>query len=187
MRQCLPLIIGAMLITLPVRADIDESAYQAGKSVHSERERQHLKAQLADEIEAERRRVAADIAAEARVQAEVAAREAARPYPERLAKRQCTVCHKATNFSTQRHTWIAWRMVVARMVWINGAGIDLESQGIIAGYLADTYPAGPEERVVEHGLPAVLLALMALLAWAGRRVLAWRRRTSNYREIRNAG
>jgi len=179
MRQCLPLIIGAMLIALPAYSDIDESAYEAGKSVRSERERQRLQAELADETEAEHQRAEAEAAAEARAQAEAAAREAARPYPERLTKRQCTVCHEASNFLPQRHTWIAWRIVVARMVWINGAAIDAESQGIIAGYLADTYPAGPEERIVEYGLPAALLALLALMGWAGRRLLAWHRRTSN--------
>lgn len=175
MRQCL-LVIGAMLIALPARADIDESAYEAGKSVRGERERQQLQAQFAGETEAERQRAEAESAAEARAQAEATAREAARPYPERLTKRQCTVCHEASSFSTRRHTWSVWRIVVARMVWINGAAIDAESQGIIAGYLADTYPAGPEERIVEYGLPVALLALMV---WAGRRLLAWPRRTSN--------
>lgn len=177
MRQCL-LVIWAMLIALPARADIDESAYEAGKSTYSERERQRLHEELADEVAAERQRADAEAAEQVRAQAEAAAREAARPYPERLAKRQCTVCHEASNFSTRRHTWIAWRIVVARMVWINGAAIDAESQGIITGYLADTYPAGPEERIVEYGLPAALLAFLALMVWAGRRLLAWRRRTS---------
>lgn len=65
------------------------------------------------------------------------------------------------------------------MVWINGAAIDMESQGIIAGYLADTYPAGPEERITEYGWAVVLLALPALMVWAGRRLRASRRRTSN--------
>lgn len=173
------LLIGAMLIALPASADIDESAYEAGKSVRSERERQRLQAQLADEAAAERQRADAEAAEEARAWAEATAREAARPYPERLTRRQCTVCHEASNFSTRRHTWIAWRIVVARMVWINGAAIDAELQGVIAGYLADTYPAGPEERIVEYGLPVALLALLALMVWAGRRLLAWRRRTSN--------
>lgn len=167
-----------MLIALPARADIDESAYEAGKSVHSERERQRLQARLADEAKAERRRAEADAAAQTRAQAEAAAREAARPYPERLTKRQCTVCHEASNFSPWRHTWFVWRMVVARMVWINDAAIDAESQGIIAGYLADTYPAGPEERIVEYGLPVALLALLALMGWIGHRLLAWYRQTS---------
>lgn len=178
MRQCL-LVIGAMLVALTAHADIDESAYEAGKSAHSESERQRLQAELADEAAAERQRAEAEAAEEARAQAEAAAREAARPYPERLTRRQCTVCHEASNFLPRRHTWIAWRIIVARMVWINGAAIDEESQGIIAGYLADTYPAGPEERIVEYGLPVALLALLALMVWAGRRLLAWHRRTSN--------
>jgi hypothetical protein len=168
-----------MLIVLPASADIDESAYEAGKSVYGERERQRRHEELADEAAAERQRAEAEAAAEARAQAEAAAREAARPYPERLTRRQCTVCHEAGNFSTRRHTWIVWRIVVARMVWVNGAAIDAESQGVIASYLAETYPAGPEERIVEYGWAVALLTLMALVVWAGRRLLDWRRRTLN--------
>ena len=168
-----------MLIAFPASADIDESAYEAGKSALGARARQRLQAELAAEAAAEHMRAEAEAVAEARAQAEAAAREAARPYPERLTRRQCTVCHEDSNFLPRRHTWIAWRMVVARMVWINGAAIDMKSQGIIAGYLADTYPAGPKERIVEYGLAVVLLALPALMVWAGRRLLASRRRISN--------
>lgn len=178
MRQCL-LVILAMLIAPSARADIDESAYEAGKSTYSERERQRLHEELADEAAAERQRAEAEAAAAARAQAEAAAREAARPYPERLTRRQCTACHEASNFLPRRHTWIVWRIVVARMVWINGAAIDAESQGIITGYLAETYPAGPEERIVEYGWAVALPTLMALMIWAGRRLLDRRRRTSN--------
>lgn len=176
MRRYAILALLAMSFSLPPRADIDESAYEAVGSVRSERERQRLQRQFAAAAEAERRRAAEEAAAQARALAEARAREAARPYPERLTEQQCTRCHPADNYTTKHHTRLYWRLVVARMVWLNEAAIPPEAQGIIADHLAATYPARGEEIITEYGLPAVALALLGSVAWIGRRYLRKGRR-----------
>lgn len=168
------LMLMLSLHTAPTRADIDESAYAAGGSVRDERERQRLQAQFAAEAEAERILRDAEDAARARAEAEAQAREAARPYPERLTAQRCTLCHPADNFTTKHHTLLYWRLVVARMVWLNQAPIALEEQSVIASHLAATYPARGEEIVTEYGLPAAALALLGGIAWIGRRF--WKER-----------
>jgi hypothetical protein len=165
----LPLLTLISLYAITARADIDESAYEAVGSVRDERERQRLQVQFAAEAEAERRRLAEEEAVLARARAEVEAREAARPFPERLTKQKCTLCHPADNYTTKHHTWLTWRLVVARMVWLNEAPIAMDEQSVITGHLAAAYPARGEEIVTEYGLPVAALVLLGGIAWRGRR------------------
>ncbi len=164
-----PLLTQIALHATPVRADIDESAYEARGSVRNEQERQRFHAQFAAEAEAERRRIDEAEAARARAEAEAQAREAARPYPERLTRQKCTLCHPSDNYTTKHHTWFTWRLVVARMVWLNEAPIAMDEQSVIVGHLAAAYPARGEEIVTEYGLPAAALVLLGGIAWIGRR------------------
>lgn len=157
------------LLASPLRADIDESAYEAVGAVRSEQERQRLQKQFAAEAEAERRRMAEEETALARAIAAAAAREAARPYPERLTRQQCTLCHPAENYTSKHHTWLYWHLIVTRMVWLNEAPIPAEAQAIIVDHLAATYPARGEEVMQEYVLPTLALALLASVAWAGHR------------------
>ncbi|MDO8934079.1 MAG: hypothetical protein Q7U97_16935 [Rhodocyclaceae bacterium] len=163
---------------LPANADIDESAYEAVGAVRTERERRRLQQQFETDTVAERRRAQTEEAALARAIADEKARDAARPYAERLTRQQCTLCHSAENYAAKRHTWLYWRLVVARMVWLNDAPIARDAQNVIAGHLAMTYSAHPQERLVEYGLPVAELTLAAGMVWAGQRLVAgWRRRT----------
>ena len=165
----LPLLPLISLYATPAQADIDESAYEARGSVRNEQERQRFQAQFAAEAEAERRRIDEAEAAWARAEAEARAREAARPYPERLTGQKCTLCHPADNYTTKHHTWLYWRLVVARMVWLNEAPIAVDEQSVIASHLATAYPARGEEVVTEYGFPAAALVLVGGIAWIGRR------------------
>ncbi|WIM06404.1 MAG: hypothetical protein OHM77_03710 [Candidatus Nitricoxidivorans perseverans] len=163
------LAIWMMLCALPARADVDESTYEAVGAVRGERERQRFRVQFMRELEAERRRAEIEAAEVARIRAEAQTREAARPYPERLTEQRCTLCHPAENYTSKHHTWLYWRLVVARMVWLNEAPIAEGSQAVIAAHLAEVYPARGEEIVIEYGLPAIALAMLSGAAWAGRR------------------
>jgi len=158
----------------PAAADIDESAYRPAGAVRSERERERLKKQFdlqrAAEAAAEERRLEETGKAEA----EARARYAARPYDERITERTCTLCHAAGNYSGKRHSWLYWRLVVARMVWINGAPVPAADRAVIAGYLARTFPATAAERVVEYGLPLAAVGVLAAAGLTGWRL--WARR-----------
>lgn len=174
MRFCVVVSVGIALHAAPVLADIDESAYEAVGAVRGERERARLKRQFdiqraAEAAEEERTREEAR-----KAEAEVQARQAARPYDERLTERTCTVCHAAENYAGKRHTWLYWRLVVVRMVWVNDAPVSAADRGVIAGYLARAFPARGEEQVVEYGLPLAAVGVLAAVAWTGRRL--WTRR-----------
>jgi hypothetical protein len=183
MKGWLMLVLWMMtMLSLPADADadVDESTYVAGGAVRDDRQRQRLQTQFAKEAEAERRRTEA--AAEAAARAQAAA--AARPYPVRLLEQRCTPCHAATDYAERRHTWLYWRLLVARMVWLNEAVIPAEEQGVIAGHLAATQPAGRMERLIEYGGPAGIIALLAALIWSGRRL--WQRHRQQPRGGSNA-
>jgi len=150
-----------------VDADIDESAYEAGGALSSPREQRRMRERIAAEIEAEHRRAALQAEARERTRAEAAAREAARPYPERLTAQRCTGCHASDHFENQRHTWLGWRVVVARMVWLNGAPIEAREQSVIAGHLTATHPPDVETRILEYGLPPALVTAIAGVVFAG--------------------
>jgi len=169
MRRGLALALWLMLSPSVVVADIDESAYQAIGAVRSDRERQRLNDQFSTEAELERRRREAEDGAAAQFRAEEQAREAVRPYPERLTRQHCTRCHPADNYSSKHHTWLTWRLIVLRMVWLNDAPILPQAQALIAEYLAATYPERDEERVVEYGVPILTLILLTGMGWAGKR------------------
>lgn len=159
----------------PAIADIDNSAYEAVGVVRNEKERRALQRQFEAERAAEAAREAALEAERQKERHAAAARQAARPYPERLTQQRCTQCHQATNYANQRHTWIGWTLVVKRMVHLNHAPIPAEEHPVIVDYLVETYPAATEEGIVEYGLPLVALALVAGIWWTGQRLMRrWR-------------
>jgi hypothetical protein len=160
------------LLALPAGADIDESAYKAGGAVGSERERQLLQREFAAQRAAEGRQAAAESVAAQQAATAARARAAARPYGERLTEQRCTVCHAAGNYTAKRHTWLYWRLVVARMVWINEAPVAPAERVIIADHLAAVYPAAMDEQTAEYGLPLMTFGMLAGAAWVGRRVWA---------------
>lgn len=161
----------------PAAADIDISEYEPPGALESARQRAQLREGIAADIEAERRR-AEQQAERKRLEREAAAaREARRPYAERLTEQRCTACHTARNFADVRHTWLGWRLVVARMVWLNGAPIPLQEQSVITGHLAASRPADAFTRVIENGLPVLLIAIAASTPVVLGRLRARRRET----------
>ncbi len=169
MRRLTGLALLMMSVSFPLHADIDESAYEAVGAVRSDEERRRMLANFARDIDAERQREAEEAAERERERAEALAREAARPYPERLTAQRCTLCHSPENYTSKHHTWLYWRLVVARMVWLNAAFIAPEEQTVIAGHLAAAYPARGEEIVSEYGLPILGLALLSGMVQVARR------------------
>lgn len=165
MRRLFALAMGALLFCPPAGADIDNSAYEAGGVVRDPRERTRLERQLRQEEEAGRRRAAEEAARAEQERLEAAAREAARPYPERLTEQHCTICHTAENYASTSHTWIGWRLVVARMVWLNDAPIPFDAQGIIADYLAEAHAARREDQLIEFAYVAMALIPFLVAPW----------------------
>jgi hypothetical protein len=176
MKGALVLALWAALACGPAAADIDESAYQAGDAVKDQAARGRLLRQLEQEAEAERRREREQAEAERRIEAERQAREAARPLSERLAEHHCTACHTAENYATKGHTWLGWRLVVARMVWLNDAAIPFDDRGLIADHLAQAHPASPDDALWEFAY--TLSGGLALLGlpWAALLLLGQGRR-----------
>lgn len=145
----------------PAAADIDISEYEPPGALGSARQRAQMREGIAADIEAERRRAEQQAERERREREAGAAREARRPYAERLTEQRCTACHTARNFADVRHTWLGWRLVVARMVWLNGAPIPLQEQSVITGHLAASRPADSFTRVIENWIPLLLVAIAA--------------------------
>lgn len=166
-------LLALLLACTSAAADIDSSAYDAGGIIRSEAQREALQRQFEIERQAEVAREAARLAELERRLAEAAAREAARPWPERMTERRCTLCHAATNFSAQRHTWLGWTLVVKRMVLLNKAPTPPEEHAVIVGYLLATYPPGATDYLIEYGVPPLLLAMLGA---AGYLALRWWRR-----------
>jgi hypothetical protein len=184
MRRLLALAAGAMVFSQPAGADIDNSAYDAGGAVRDPRERTRLERQLRQDVEADRRRAAAEAKRVEHLRQEAIAQNAARPYPERLTEQHCTLCHTAENYTAKRHTWLGWRLVVARMVWLNDAPIAFDAQGIIANHLAETYVALPDEEVAEFAAAAAAIIPILVAPWAGLMLLHGRRSYSGPRQKR---
>lgn len=148
-------------------ADIDESEYKAVGAVRSDKERRRLNSQFNADAEVERQRIEIEEKAAELARAKKLAREAAIPYPERMTNQHCTRCHPAENYNTKHHTWLAWRLIVLRMAWMNDAPIPFGIQDEITDYLVSRHPARGEEIFAEYVLPLLALMLLAGMGWAG--------------------
>lgn len=129
---------------------------------------------IAEALEADRRREAAEAAAREAAAREAAAREserlARRPLGERLTESRCTACHAPAVVQARRQGPLGWRWTVERMRWWHGAPLAAGEAALIAHHLAATQGAGRARQIAEWG---VVLGLAALLpaAWGWRR---WR-------------
>lgn len=160
----------------PGLADVDVADYQTPGAVRSERERQRLQREFARQRAEEEQRARIEVEEQARLAAAEAARLAARPYPLRLTESRCTVCHAASHFQQQAHTWPGWLAVVLRMKYFNHAPLETAEIPVIVGHLAATYPAGGIDTLIEFGVAPSFLAAAAMpLLWFRRRRKAGRR------------
>ncbi|OGS99570.1 MAG: hypothetical protein A3F73_02985 [Gallionellales bacterium RIFCSPLOWO2_12_FULL_59_22] len=161
-------------------ADIDTSEYELKSSIRSEKEREQFRAQLeksrVEEVERER----AQAEAEARRHAEEMERLAARPYPVRLLEARCTVCHAATNYENQNHTWLGWWLVVSRMEYFSKVALNSGERGVIVAHLTETRPGDTRIVLMEYGALAVSLLGAALLVWQGVRRIRQKRQRNSY-------
>ena len=150
----------------PAVADIDPAEYELKTSVRSEQERQRLQAEFeADkQREAELQRMEEENAAR-RLAAENAAWEAL-PYPVRLTRTRCTVCHVADNYVSQRHNRIGWELVILRMQYLNEAPLAAGERSAIATHLGETYPATGGAALME-ALQQLAMALSPVWLWLG--------------------
>jgi hypothetical protein len=158
--------ICAMLYCAQSLADIDNSAYEAAGAVRDKGEQQRLKQQLERDIETERQRAAADAERTETARQEALARKMSQSYPERLTEQHCTSCHTADNFTTKGHTWLMWRLIVARMAWLNDAPVPFEAQNIVADYLMRAYPVAPENEITEFAYILAALLPILMVPWA---------------------
>lgn len=155
--------------THPAQADIDVSEYQTSRAVQSERERRALQQHFEIERRQEVEREAARRGAEERRLAEEQARQAARPWPERLTDARCTRCHTDQNYQRASHALPGWWLVILRMRYFNQAELTWQEMWIISQHLTSAYPAEFSIVLFEWLAPLLLLPIMIVLA-------KWRRR-----------
>ncbi len=149
----------------PAQADIDVAEYQTSRSVQSEDERRALQQNFETERRREAEREAALRAAAERELADAQARQAARPWPERLTQARCTHCHADQNYLRIRHALPGWWLVILRMRYFNRAELSWQDMWVISKYLATTYPAELPILLFEWIAPLLLLsALLVLLS-----------------------
>ena len=155
------------LVAQPGFADIDPTEYSLKSSVRSEQERKRLQA----EFEADKQREAQlqrqeDESAARCLAAEKAALEAL-PYPVRLTRARCTVCHVEDNYVSQRHNRIGWELVILRMQHLNDTPLATGERSVIAAHLAQAYPARGGVALTEalQQLAVALTPVWLLLAW----------------------
>lgn len=155
------------LVAHPALADIDPAEYQLNSSVRSEKESQRLQA----EFEADKQRQAQlqrreEENAARRQTAEKTAFEAL-PYPVRLTRTRCTLCHIEDNYVGQRHNRLGWELIILRMQHLNEAPLAAGERSVIAAHLAATYPARGRIALTEapQQLALALSPVWLLLAW----------------------
>lgn len=166
MKGAMALAFWLALACGPAAADIDDSAYQAGDAVKDHSQQLRLRQQLEKDLEAERLREREEEENRLRAEAERQAREESRPLPERLTERHCTACHGDENYTGKGHTWLVWRLVVARMVWLNDAPIPFGVRGLIADHLAQAYPASPDDEWLEFVYTGAGFLALLSVPWA---------------------
>lgn len=158
----------------PAGADIDPAEYESKTSVRSEKERSQLRAifETDRKIEVEQKKLEAE-AETRRLAAEKAAWEAL-PYPVRLTRTRCTVCHVADAYMNQRHNRMGWEWSILRMQYLNDAPLAAGERSVIASHLAETYPAIGLSALIE-ALLQLAVALSPVWFW-----LTWRITRSHF-------
>ena len=153
----------------PVFAELDAADYQVDEVIRSKRQRERIRDEIDREIDQQAQRERREADEEVRQRAEAEAAEARRPYPERLLKARCTLCHPPNNYLNQAHTMLGWHVVIARMRWLNRAPLEWDEQFVVAAELARLRPAAAGTAAIEFGLGAGAAAVPTLAGWA-----AWR-------------
>ena len=156
------------LVAQPVLADIDPAEYQLKSSVSSAKERQQLQAEFEADKQREAQLQMLDLERAAQRQAAARAAFEALPYPVRLTRSRCTLCHLADNYVNQRHNRIGWELVILRMQHLNDAPLATRERSVIAAHLAQAYPARGELALTE-ALQQLAVALLPVWLW-----LAWK-------------
>ena len=170
MRRRGPLMLLCLLACLAPRqapADIDPAEYEVKTAVRSAKERKQMEVdfQVDKQREAELQRQE-DARETLRLAAEQAAWDA-QPYPLRLTRMRCAVCHGADLYESQRHNRIGWQLVVWRMEFLDKELLDAGERSLITAHLAQTYPATGTEalREVLQQLAVVLFPLGLWITW----------------------
>jgi len=166
----------AVLAAPAAHADVDLSEYESKTALKDNKSRQDYLRQIAAE-KAEAARREAVLAEQAQRQAEAQRLvEAARPWPERLTEQRCTLCHAATNYTTNGHTLAGWWVVAVRMKAFNRAPLSWDELRVVVPYLTANFPAREWDGPLEWSLVLAALAAPVLAAVLGRWL--WRRRRS---------
>jgi hypothetical protein len=170
------------LFAVEPRADVDLSVYESETALRDPGEQARYLQQIERERVDEARREAQRLAEEARAAEERRRVESQRPWPERLTEQRCTLCHAATNYTANAHSWIGWWAVMLRMKYMNAAPLGWEEMPPIVAHLSEQHPAGTTDAVLEWAAFAGgLLAPVALTAGA---IWHWRRRVGRRRQGR---
>lgn len=162
-----PLMLLYLLACLAPRqapADIDPAEYEVKTAVRSAKESKKMKDEFQVDKQREEELQRQEDEREAlRLAAEQAAWEA-QPYPLRLTRMRCAVCHGADVYESQRHNRIGWQLVVLRMEFLDKALLDAAERSLITAHLAHTYPATGAVALRE-GLQQLAVVLFPLGLW----------------------
>lgn len=171
-------LLGCLVAQPAVLADIDPADYALKSSIRTEKERKRMEAEFdADKKrEAELQRQEEEIEAR-RLAAEKTAWEAL-PYPVRLTRTRCTLCHVADYYINLRHNRIGWELVILRMQYLNDTPLAAGERSAIAAHLAEAYPAMGGAALIE-ALQQLALALSPVWLW-----LAWKITRSRFGKSR---
>lgn len=155
------------------------SEYQTGSRRLSPAERAREVQRIEQEREREAQREREQLAEQARLLREAAEAQARRPLGERLIEARCGPCHDVAHLRAQRHGWLGWWAVVARMQWLNGARFDRGESGAIVTHLARTQRAHWSREALEWGVAVAALALLVT-------VFRWHRKRRRCGHVREA-
>lgn len=168
------------------RADIDPSEYEVKTAVRTAKERKQLEAEFEVDRKREAERQKQEEEHEVRRLAVERAAWEVLPYPLRLTRMRCAVCHGADLYESQRHNRIGWELVVLRMEFLDQTRLDAGERSLITAHLAQAYPATGTEALLEvlQQLAVVLFPLGLWITWKMVRSGAANRKPSETEENR---
>lgn len=154
------MVIALLALALPLRAEMAGDDYQSDAGALSAEEREAARRRLAAQIAAERAR-AEETARQAQLEAEELSRAlATRPLGAQLLEARCLTCHDRAQIDAARFGTLGWNMTVLRMQLLNGADLRRGERGAIVGYLV---ARDPGRNRLEWGLAGLtLLALIGI-------------------------
>jgi cytochrome c5 len=170
-------VLVLLFFAFPAQAEMSDSDYKTDAGSLSAEESEAVRRRLSDQIAAERaREEEAKRAAKAEAERIETEREA-RPLGAKLVEARCLTCHNAGQMQRAAFGTPGWTATVLRMEWLNGARLEPGERAVIIGYLAARNPDHNAREWIFVFAASMVVAMMALAAWAFRRKRSSARQT----------